>query len=122
MEEERGFRSCNINISGLFFADDGLLLSHNIEEATRNIKLLTEISRECGLAINKSKSSIIIYNMRNQPEQIEDIQVAEEIKYLGITLTNNKNVFTKQKKQIIENAQKLANLTYSIRAIKEVPH
>lgn len=114
LEEGRGFNNTNIHINSLFFADDGLLLSHSIDEAQHSIRLLTEISRECGLEINKNKSKIIIYNLENSPQQIENIQVCEEIKYLGLTLLNNRNIFTKQKKIMIEKAQKLANLTYSI--------
>ena len=114
LEEGKGFSNANIHINGLFFADDGLLLSHSIGEAQHSIRLLTEISRECGLEINKNKSKIIIYNLEDSPQQIENIEVCEEIKYLGLTLTNNRNIFTKQKKIMIEKAQKLANLTYSI--------
>lgn len=116
MEEESGFNSSDINISGLSFDDDGLLLSHGTDEAKHNIKLQTAISRECGLEINKSKSRVIIYNLKNQPEQTEDIlQVTEETKYLGITLTNSKNIFTKQK-TIDRKGTRLANLTYSVTA------
>lgn len=42
------------------------------------------------------------------------IKVEQEIKYLGIQITNKRNSFTTYKKQCIEKAQKLANAIYSI--------
>ena len=86
MEEKgEGFDNNICKINTLFFADDGLQLSTTIEAATRNIKILTEISKSFGLEINKNKSNIIIYNMNHQPDNIVGIKVTNSIKYLGIT-------------------------------------
>ena len=69
-------------LQGMFYVDDSLQLSHNNEEAKTNIRTLLDASRQCGLEINKSKSSIVIYNLEHQPEHIEGIHVTNEIKYL----------------------------------------
>ena len=110
----KGFSNEEVNIGVLFFADDGLLMAHTIEEAQRNLQILLEISREFELEINKEKSKILIYNMKEQPEQIDGIKITDHIKYLGLTLDNKRNYFKTQQGKMIEKAQKLANMTYSV--------
>lgn len=116
MERTKGYNQQGLNINTLFYADDSLQLSHNIEEARDNIKILIKISRECGLEINKDKSRIIIHNAEQNIESIEGINVTDEIKYLGLTITNKRDLFKAQKNSIIQKAQKLANMTFSITA------
>ncbi|XP_064113124.1 uncharacterized protein LOC135219893 [Macrobrachium nipponense] len=70
MEEEgTGFENEIVKIGTLFFADDGLVLASNIEDVRINIKILIDIGNKCGLEINKEKSSIIIFNMKDKPEE-----------------------------------------------------
>ena len=70
-----GYKDDTIKINSLFFADDGLLLANNIEDATNNLKMVMQISSEFGLEINKEKSNIIIFNIEQQPDTIKDIKV-----------------------------------------------
>ena len=49
-------------------------------------------SRECGLEINKQKSSIIILNKKEKPQEIAGITVNNNIKYLAITINDDKNI------------------------------
>ena len=114
MEKRQGFKSRNLNINTLFYADDSLQLSHSLEEASANIRALVEISKECGLEINKEKSQIIIHNADQVPDSVEGIQVTDKIKYLGLTITNKKDIFKEQKDNMISKAQKLANMTFSV--------
>lgn len=59
-----------------FFADDGLMLAHNIEEAKVNLGSLNKISYECALVqLNRRKSNNNIFNMKEQPEDIEGIAI-----------------------------------------------
>ena len=110
----QGFENEWLKIGALFYADDGLILSPTIEDAERNIKILTDIGEKCGLEINKDKSDIIIYNMKEKPEEIAGIRVRENIKYLGVTLDDKKNMFKTQKKKMIENTRRLGNMAYSV--------
>lgn len=66
-----GYKDEKFTLCSLFFADDGLILAHSVEDAVHNINILRNISYECGLEINAEKSSIIIHNMKNQPNEIE---------------------------------------------------
>ena len=86
-----GYKDDTIKINSLYFADDGLLLANNIEDATNNLKMVMQISREFGLEINKENSNIIIFNMEQQPDTIENIKVVNKIKYLGIEIHVNKS-------------------------------
>ena len=98
----------------MFFADDSLLLTNSIEEGTENLKTLIAVSKECGLEINKRKSNIIIFNMKEVPSSIESIDVKNTIKYLGVTVENKINMYKKHALSMIEKAQKMANMTYSV--------
>ena len=109
-----GYKDDTIKINSLYFADDGLLLANNIEDATNNLKMVMQISREFGLEINKEKSNIIIFNMEQQPDTIEDIKVVNKIKYLGIEIDNKRNYFKTQRQNMLTKARKMANLTYCI--------
>ena len=52
--------------------------------------------------------------MDEQPGSIEGINVTTEIKYLGVTIINDRNIFKEQRINMIQKAQKRANMTYSI--------
>ena len=93
-----GYKDDIVNVNSLYFADDGLLLAGNIEDATNNLKMVMQISREFGLEINKEKSNIIIFNMEQQPDAIEDIKVVNKTKYQGIEI-DNKRIYFKTQRQ-----------------------
>ena len=95
-----GFKNEKFTIPILYYADDGLLLSQTIEEAKENIKLIQEIAKEYGLNIHKEKSSILIFNDKQQPESIENLKVSTSMTYLGIKITNKKRCFTDFRKTI----------------------
>jgi len=114
MEKQRGFVDDMFKINMLYFADDGLQLSLTRNDAARNIKLLIEASREWGLEVNEAKCNIIIYNLKLQPTEIQNIKVVKEIKYLGITLSNGRDCFKKHKELMIDFGKKMANLTYPV--------
>ena len=113
-EGGKGFTNELVNIRVLFFADDALLLADSIEDVIFNIRKLIQIGQKYGLDINKEKINIIIYNKKEKPEEIEGIKVVETIKYLGIKLDDKRNMFKTHKEKMINKANRLANLTYSI--------
>ena len=104
----------NININSIFYADDSILISKTIENAARNLKILIEVSSSFGLHINKEKSNIIIYNCKENIEEIESIRVVNRIKYLGIILDNKRDLFKTQREEMLCKAHNLANMTYSM--------
>ena len=109
-----GYRNDKFYIPMLFFADDGLILSKTEQEMRRMLKEITNVSKACGLDVNKSKSVIIIYNQKDQPTELQGITVKESLKYLSLCVENKRNVFNKQKKAMVAKAQKMANMTYGI--------
>ena len=116
---KKGFKNDLFMLSSLFFADDGLLMSETIKAAENIIRMVTDISKECGLELNKNKSSIIIFNIKDQPQEIEGISVTDKIKYLGVSIDNKKNLFKSHRKEILNKAQKMANMTYSEYSVTE---
>ena len=82
------------------------MLSHLLKDATDNLDIITQISREYGLEINSAKGCVMIFNVREQPEHICNIKVVQKMKYLGIEIDNKRNYFKTQRRKIIENARK----------------
>ena len=105
-----GVKIRDINITTLFFADDGLLLTNNIRDTQTVLAKLEEIGGICGLNINREKSHHIININKNQINQINNIQVTNKIKYLGINLNEGKNYFKEHKIEKIQKAKELANM------------
>ena len=112
--ETRGYIAENMEIRTLFFADDGLVINESIEEASHSIKSLQNIAKDYGLEVNKEKSSILIFNSKNEPSEIEGIKTAKEMKYLGIWIEDKRDIFKKHKETKLKLAQKLSNTTYSV--------
>ena len=113
-KECNGVRYGSRKLVSLFFADDGLLLSSNIEDARLQIATLTTEGRKYGLEINKDKSQCLIFNMKEKPVEIEGIEVTDQIKYLGIMLKNTREVFSEQRIKMINQAKQMANMSYSV--------
>lgn len=110
----KGFSNHLLNIGVLFYADDGLVMAQSLEDAKANLEIIVDVSRSCGLEINKDKSSVTIWNMKEQPTSILGIKVQDQVKYLGIVMENKRNVFKQQKKIMLEKAHKMANMTLPI--------
>ena len=105
------FRCENFNIPILYYADDSLLLSHSVEEAAQTIKHIQQVAQQFGLDIKKVKNNILIYNKNEQPGSIEDIQVTQSITYLGVKITNTRNCYKAFRKDRINQAIALANVS-----------
>ena len=112
--ETRGYKTASMEIRTLFFADDGLVINESLEEASHSIKSLQKIANVYGLEINKEKSSILTFNTKNEPSEIEGIKTAKEMKYLGIWIEDKRDIFRKHKETKLKLAQKLSNTTYSV--------
>ena len=109
-----GFRTDEHYIPALFYADDGILLTKNIKDTVKLIRTLETAAREIGLEINRNKCNILIFNMNEMPEEIENIEVTEEIRYLGVVINNTKDCFKTYRSDKTNFAYKMANLTYSV--------
>ena len=65
----------------------------------------------------RKEPHILIFNMHEteQPKKIEGIKVKSSIKYLGVTITTNKqDCFNEHKKNMINKARMLGNQTYPV--------
>ena len=110
----KGYATENIVIRTLFFADDGLLVSDSVEQATEDIRSLQAITKQYGLELNKSKSSILVFNVKNKPDNIDGINITQEMKYLGVTIQDTRDIFKKHKETKLKLAERLSNCAYSV--------
>ncbi|CAL4058606.1 unnamed protein product, partial [Meganyctiphanes norvegica] len=96
----------------LFFADGSLLLARTVESAKRKIKIIVDISKTFGLHINERKSKALFYGSRGHKEitrEIEGIEVVKSLKYLGLEICDEVDIFEVQKEKIIKEIRVLAN-------------
>ena len=105
-----GFRNRKHFIPALFFADDGLLMAESKIEAEKMITKLNNIASECGLEVNELKSHVLVFNKKENFDKIANIKIVESLKYLGVTINNQSDCFATHKENLINKAQKLANL------------
>ena len=68
------------------------------------------MSESFGLKINKEKSKILVYNSKEDIEEIEGIQVTDKIKYLGIIIDNKKELFQSHKEAVIKKLDFILNI------------
>lgn len=109
-----GVRYNEIKINSLFYADDGLILETSIEKAEKAIKNLREIAEEYGLEINKEKSKIIQFGIKNGVKEIDGIEVTNRIRYLGMQINDGKDIFKDHKNEMMEKAKKMERMSYGI--------
>ena len=64
-ELKKGFKDEEINLTSLFFADNGMVITWSIKDAKRVVKCVIDAGKQCGLEINKNMSNIIIFNSKN---------------------------------------------------------
>ena len=53
----KGYRNMVCRLVSIFFADDGLLIAHSLEETIKAIRTLVHIAGDCGLSLNKEKAT-----------------------------------------------------------------
>ena len=111
-----GFNLGSMKINSIFYADDSLILAENRNDAEKSIECLRKESEKYGLRINDSKSNIIIFNDKDEIKETEisGIKVEQKIKYLGVLIDGKRNMFDSQKKEMINKAKKMENMTYGI--------
>ena len=102
-ELKLGYKDENFSISSLFYMDDGLILTENMQNMHKVIFRIQNICLKYGLKLNKNKCKIMIFNSDEQFTDINDIAVVDNLKYLGVTINNKKNVMkiTKLKLKLI---------------------
>ena len=109
-----GFKNDGFYIPMLFYADDGLLLASSIEDMERMLRMVTMAADDIGMKMNKEKSDILIYGMKEKPQKIEGVNVVNRIRYLGVTVSDTWECFSVYKNDKIQMAQRMSNLTYSV--------
>ena len=102
MRKTEGIQILGPKITCLFYTDDGLILAKDKEKAERSIEIIREIGGKYGLQLNERKSQCILFNMKEKYEKISNIEVVEEIKYLGVIVQAKRNVFEGQKNEIMK--------------------
>ena len=110
----RGMRVVGVKVSCLFYADDGMLVSDSKEEALNSVKVLQEVGLKYGLKMNESKTKCMIFNYRQVIGDLDGIEVVDELKYLGVTMKNERNVFGTHRSAMIEKIRKMSCLTSSV--------
>ena len=77
--------------------------------------MIRMVAGECGLCINKRKSSVLLYNCRaGKPDEVGGMKVVSSIRYLGTDIGDSRLCFGECQKGKIRLAEEMANLIFSI--------
>ena len=109
-----GFKNDSVYMPLIFFADDGVLLSNSVRDMERMIDLLVEEAAKIGMEVNKEKCNVMVFNRKNELDNIRMMKVVKEAKYLGVWISDGKDYFKKHKELVIGKARKMANMTFSV--------
>ena len=109
----KGYNDEEFKISSLFYMDDGIIFTHEKDQMERIINHIQQTSQKYGLELNKSKCKIMLFNCKNE-DVIFDIEVVNQIKYLGVLIDNKRNCFQSQKEKSLQSSIKFSNQLYSI--------
>ena len=111
---DKGYRDKNIHIELLFYMDDAIILANEEYKMSSILNRIENISMKYGLRLNKSKCKILIFNDNNNTKEINEIEVVNTVKYLGILIDNKRNCYGSQKQKTMSTANKYVNQIYSI--------
>ena len=106
----------NFKIGSLFYMDDGIIFAENLRDLTNIINKLGRVCMRFGLRLNRSKCKIMVINNNENIENIDEIDIVQNIKYLGlgVVIDNKNNCFNSQKDKIFPSGLKYSNKIYSI--------
>ena len=73
--------------------------------------MVVVVAGECGLCINKGKSTVLLYNCREgKPDEVGGMKVVSSIRYLGTDVGDSRLCFGECQKGKKRLAEKIANL------------
>ncbi|XP_071959459.1 uncharacterized protein [Antedon mediterranea] len=93
-ENKMGIEICNVQLSGLFWADDVVLLANDERELQEMLDLATKFSNDYKLKFNYEKSNVLITGKRTDKQRLwplSDHYISEvnSYKYLGSHITRS---------------------------------
>ena len=109
--EYKGFNYDDLKTNFIFYTDDGIFFEESIEKTRKTISYMTQESKKYGIAINIDKSSVLIYNIKQNIEETNRIKVETEMKYLGVKICNKRDIYGEHKKEMMDKAKRLEGVT-----------
>ena len=109
-----GYKDKNFKISSLFYMDDGIIMARSKNEVENLINKIETISLKYGLTLNHSKCSIMAVNEKDADDNIGNIEVVKQIKYLGVIVENKRKMFQGHKMKSFDKGIQFGNQLYSI--------
>ena len=84
----------NVVIMLLLYADDVVLLAHEVKDAQRLMQVLEKFCMHSGLSVNVTKTKVMLVKTRDKENPCivynnEPLEVVESFKYLGLEIPHN---------------------------------
>ena len=107
VQENRTGLDMNGKYQLLVFADDVNMLGENLQIIMENTEILIKASKDIGLEANSDKTKYMITSRQQNIAQNQNIVIenlsfekVEKFKYLGVTVTNTKDIREEIKRRI----------------------
>lgn len=107
------------HIVGAFYLDDVAVVTETYQNMYEMLQICKQFSKDYELPFNLKKTKIMVWHNSNQTMNqthdirgmLEDIEMVNCYKYLGVTLINdNDDIFRLHKKNLIKKAEQLTNM------------
>lgn len=89
-------------------------MARSVDEARIVIRSLMEIAGSYGLERYIRKSKCLMYNAENSVAEVEGLDVVEEVRYLGVVVEGRRELFDKQRNQMLEKARRMRRMTFPV--------
>ena len=110
LRKQKKYKIGKYEDNSIWLADDATLIAEDLNTLQDLMNCLNTIGGKYGLQINESKTKIMRMKGRNISEGIIGYETVTESKYLGIKIGGRgRNLFEKENKQSIEEAEKKVN-------------
>ena len=109
----KGIEIGNVKIPALFFADDMAILAQNEADMNEQLGTLITFCEERKLEVNYKKTQIM--KVRDNSKEnwkirdkdgIQELEIVDTFKYLGIQIGNNRNIYREQERSSISKLKR----------------
>ena len=88
-------------------------MAENVGEMKEMIDLLVDVAERYGLAVNRGKCQVMVFNSGEVPGEIRGMKVVRETKYLGVVINDGKDCFRVHRERVLEKARRMGNVAFS---------
>ena len=110
LRKEKRYKIGKFDDNSIWLADDATLIAENLETLKELLDCLSRTGGRYGLEINEKKTKIMKVKGPDNQAHIEEYEMVQETKYLGITVGGRgRNIFERENEDFMAKAERKVN-------------